>query len=47
MKIVVATKNNHKINELKEMLNMPEVEFFTMNDMGLDLEIEENGKTFE
>ena len=47
MKIVVATKNNHKVNELKEMLNMPEVEFFTMKDMNLDLEIEENGKTFE
>jgi len=47
MKIVVATKNNHKVNELKEMLNLPEVEFFTMKDMNLDLEIEENGETFE
>jgi len=47
MKIVVATKNNHKVNELKEMLNMPEVEFFTMKDMNIDLDIEENGKTFE
>ena len=40
MKIVVATKNNHKVNELKEMLNMPEVEFFTMKDMNIDLDIE-------
>jgi len=47
MKIFIATKNNHKVNELKEMLNMPEVEFFTMKDMNVDLEIEENGKTFE
>jgi len=47
MKIVVATKNNHKVNELKEMLNMPEVEFFTMKDMNIDLYIEENGTTFE
>jgi len=47
MKIVVATKNNHKVNELKEMLNMPEIEFFTMKDMNIDLDIEENGETFE
>ncbi len=47
MKIVVATKNNHKVNELKEMLDMPEIEFFTMKDMNINLEIEENGKTFE
>lgn len=47
MKIVVATKNNHKLKELKEMLNMPEIELFTMKDMNLDLEIDENGKTFE
>jgi len=47
MKIVVATKNNHKVNELKEMLNMPDIEFFTMKDMGIDLDIEENGTTFE
>ena len=47
MKIVVATKNSHKVNELKEMLNMPEIEFFTMKDLNIDLDIEENGKTFE
>lgn len=47
MKIVVATKNNHKVNELKEMLNMPEIEFFTMKDLNIDLDIEENGETFE
>lgn len=47
MKIVVATKNNHKVKELKEMLNIPEVELYTMKDMNLDLDIEENGKTFE
>jgi len=47
MKIVVATKNNHKVNELREMLSMPEIEFFTMKDMNVDIDIEENGKTFE
>ena len=47
MKIVVSTKNNHKVQELKKMLNMTEVELYTMSDYGLDLDIEENGNTFE
>ena len=47
MKVIVATKNNHKVNELKEMLNIPEVEFYTMKDVNIDLDIEENGTTFE
>lgn len=47
MKIVVATKNNHKVSELKEMLNMPSVEFFTMSDFNLDIDIVEDGTTFE
>lgn len=47
MKIVVATKNNHKVGELKAMINMENIEFFTMKEMGIDLDIEENGTTFE
>lgn len=47
MKIIVSTQNNHKVEELKKMLNMPEIEFFAMSDMGINLDIEENGSTFE
>jgi len=47
MKIVVATKNKHKVGELKEMLNMPNIEFFTMSDFNLDIDIVEDGSTFE
>ncbi len=47
MKIIVATKNAHKVSELKAMLNMPNVEFLSMKDVGIDLDIEENGSTFE
>ena len=47
MKIVVSTKNTNKVKELKEMLNMPQIEFYTMIDFGIDLDIEETGKTFE
>lgn len=47
MKIVVSTQNEHKVQELKAMLDIPEIEFFTMKYLGLDLEIEETGNTFE
>ena len=47
MKIIVATKNNHKVSELKAMLNIPNIEFLSMKDIGINLEIEENGTTFE
>ena len=47
MKIIVATKNAHKVNELKSMLDMPDVEFLSMKDAGIDLDIEETGNTFE
>ena len=47
MKIVVATKNSHKVGELKAMINMENIEFFSMKEMGIDLDIEENGTTFE
>jgi len=47
MKIVVSTKNNHKVDELKEMLNMPEIEFMTINELGIDIDVEETGTTFE
>ena len=47
MKIVVATKNKHKVSELKEMLNMPNIEFFTISDFNLDIDIVEDGSTFE
>ena len=47
MKIVVSTKNTNKVKELKEMLDMPNVELYTMQDFGIDLDIEETGNTFE
>lgn len=47
MKIIVATKNAHKIKELSEMLALPEIELVSLRDMGFTSEIEENGSTFE
>lgn len=46
MKIVVATKNAHKVKELSEMLSIDGIELVTLSDMGFTGEIEENGSTF-
>ena len=43
-KIVLASNNKHKIKEFKEILN--DVEILTLNDIGFNDDIEENGNTF-
>lgn len=46
--IIVATKNAHKVTEMAALLcGDGDFELVTMRDAGLDIEIEENGKTFE
>ncbi len=47
MKIVFATQNKGKINELKSMFDDLGYEVLSMGDVGLNLDIEENGTTFE
>jgi XTP/dITP diphosphohydrolase len=48
MKIVLASHNKHKIGELKRMLSqsIPEVEVYSLDEVGLTDDIEENGTTF-
>lgn len=46
MKILVATNNTHKIQELKNLINIPNCELFSMKDLNIDLDIEENGTSF-
>ena len=43
-KIVFASNNEHKIKEVKEILN--NVEILTLKDIGYNEEIEETGSTF-
>ncbi|WP_070001069.1 XTP/dITP diphosphatase [Cellulosilyticum sp. I15G10I2] len=45
--IVVATQNAGKVTEIKKMLEDLDVEVKTMDEAGIDLEIEETGTTFE
>lgn len=47
MKILVATNNTHKVQELKDLINIPNCELFSMKDLNINLDIEENGSTFE
>ena len=45
MKILIGTNNTHKAQEIRDML--PEFEIVRPKDIGLDLDVDENGTTFE
>ena len=49
MKIVLASRNRKKINELKNLLSesFSDLEILSLDDVGITEEIEENGETFE
>ena len=49
MKIVLASRNKHKIAEIHTILSgvCPEVEVMSLDDIGIEGDIEENGDTFE
>ena len=46
MKIVVATKNKGKMKEIKEILSDEKYEIISMEDIGLDVEVDEDSDTF-
>ena len=46
-KIIFATTNKNKIREVNMMMEGFDVELVPMADMGIDVEIEETGTTFE
>lgn len=46
MRIVVATKNKGKMREIKAILSDSKYEILSMEDIGLDIEVEENADTF-
>ena len=46
-KLIIASNNQGKIKEMKKILeNMP-LEVFSLKDMDLDIDVEEDGITFE
>ena len=46
MKILLATRNEHKLIEIKNKLNNPEIEIITLNDLADVDEVEETEDTF-
>jgi XTP/dITP diphosphohydrolase len=47
MKAILASNNAHKLEEIHDILKDFNYELFSMKAAGLDIEIEENGSTFE
>ena len=49
MKLVLASRNQKKIGELRTMMaeHFPEMEILSLDDIGYEGDIEENGTTFE
>ncbi len=47
MKVVLASKNRHKLEEIKKITEKFDMELVLQSDLGVDLDVEENGTTFE
>ena len=46
-KLIVASKNKGKLKEIKEILSDMPIKVISMDEAGVDIEIEETGMTFE
>ena len=47
MKVLAATSNRGKISEISQILSNTGITIITPQEAGLELNIEENGNTFE
>lgn len=47
MRLIIATRNRHKVAELRALLNLPGVELICAADLPGAPEVEEDGATFE
>ena len=47
MKVVLASKNKHKLEEIRKITDQFEMELILQSELGIDLDVEENGTTFE
>ena len=46
-KVILASNNSHKIDEIKNILKDFQFEIVSLMDAGIEVEVEEDGKTFE
>ena len=47
MKVVLASKNKHKLQEISKITEKFGIELVLQSELGIDLDVEENGTTFE
>lgn len=47
VRIIAATQNAGKIREIKKIFSSPDIQIISMGEIGIDIDVEENGKTFE
>ena len=47
MKVIAATKNKGKLREMDEILSPLGIEIVPQEDVGIDVDVEETGQTFE
>ncbi|MBM4409325.1 MAG: RdgB/HAM1 family non-canonical purine NTP pyrophosphatase [Chloroflexi bacterium] len=45
-RIVVATRSEHKLRELRDLLHLPATDLISLSDLGLADEVPETGRTF-
>lgn len=46
-KIIIASNNKGKVEEIKKIFNKYEIEILSLGDLNIDIDIEETGQTFE
>lgn len=46
MKLVLATQNKHKLQEIRQILKQPGLQLLSLADFSLEADIKEDGKTF-
>ncbi len=47
MRVVLASKNAHKLKEISRITEKFDIELILQSELGVDLDVEENGTTFE
>lgn len=47
MKVVLASKNKHKLEEISKITEKFDMELVLESELGVDIDVEETGKTFE
>lgn len=47
MKVVLASKNRHKLVEISKIMEKLDIQLVLQSELGVDIDVEETGKTFE